>query len=97
MDESFELNGIGFIWDGKKARVNIDKHSIAFENAANVFFDPFLRIVESGLDGEARDTVVGMDKQWNLLFVVHVIFEHDWIRIISARKATRTERLFYEN
>ena len=44
-----------------------------------------------------RDTIIGMDKQWNLLFVVHIAFEEDQIRIISARKVTRSEKDFYEN
>jgi uncharacterized DUF497 family protein len=38
-----------------------------------------------------------MDKQWNLLFVVHIAFEEDQIRIRSARKVTRSEKDFYEN
>ena len=37
------------------------------------------------------------DTRWNLLFVVHIDFEDDIIRIISARKATRKERNHYES
>lgn len=97
MDEYFELNGITFVWNQTKARKNLARHGIAFELAAESFFDPFLRIVDAGPDDEARDAVIGMDERWNLLFVVHIEIEEDRIRIISARKATRAERLFYEN
>ena len=41
--------------------------------------------------------MLGMDQRSNLLFVVHVAFEDDEIRIISARKATRKERKTYED
>jgi uncharacterized protein len=41
--------------------------------------------------------VIGLDYQWNLLYVVHVEFEENIIRIISARKATRQERSDYED
>ena len=44
---------------------------------------------------EARDAVLGMDPRSNLLFVVHVAFEDDEIRIISARKAAPYEAKFY--
>lgn len=45
---------------------------------------------------EARDAIIGMDRRWNLLYVVHIEGD-DVIRIISARKATRKERENYEN
>ena len=46
--------------------------------------------------GQER-SVIGLDKRWNLLYVVYVERENDVIRIISARKATRKEREYYEN
>jgi uncharacterized DUF497 family protein len=61
-----------------------------------VFFDPFLRLVDASVESEARDAVIGMDEAWNMLCVVHIQLEGDLIRIISARKATRSERLLYE-
>jgi len=97
MDEQYELNGITFIWDPKKALKNINNHSVTFEQAAEAFFDPFLRIVDASPDEEVRDAVIGMDVRWNLLFVVHILIEDEQIRIISARKATRNEKLNYEN
>jgi uncharacterized DUF497 family protein len=97
MDEYFELNRITFVWNRGKARRNLAKHGIAFEQAAEAFFDPFVRVIDAGPEEEARDAVIGMDKRWNLLFVVHIVLEEDQIRIISARKATRTEKRFYED
>lgn len=98
MDKGFELNGIRFLWDGDKARRNPGKHSgVTFEQAVEAFFDPFLRVVEASRGGEKRDAVIGMDRRWNLLFVVHMEFEGTFIRIISARKATREERRIYED
>ncbi|MFI3220028.1 MAG: BrnT family toxin [Methylococcales bacterium] len=70
-------------------------------NVSNIFrliFDPFLQVVDASQNDQARDAIIGMDKQWSLLFIVHLLIEeNDVIRIISARKATRTERGFYEN
>jgi uncharacterized DUF497 family protein len=99
MDKYTTLNGIAFAWDQDKAEKNIIKHDgVCFEQAAQAFFDPFLRFMDASRNNEVRAAVIGMDKQWNLLFVVHILIEeNDVIRIISARKATRTEREFYEN
>ena len=41
MDIVYCLQGVEFEWDGNKARSNIEKHNITFEEAAEVFFDPF--------------------------------------------------------
>lgn len=97
MDRSYELNGIMFVWDESKARKNLVKHEIMFEQAAEVFFDPFFRVIDASPGNESRDTVIGMDPDWNLLYVVHVGVEGDCLRIISARKATRSERQYYED
>lgn len=98
MDVTYTLNGIHFVWDDNKAVRNLHKHNgLAFERAAQAFFDPFLRVVDSSRNNEERDAVIGMDDGWNLLFVVHIQFEDDRIRLISARESTRTERKYYEN
>lgn len=54
-------------------------------------------VVDASRNDEARDAIIGMDRQNYLLFVVHIQQENDQIRIISARKATRQERITYEN
>lgn len=96
MDVRFELNGTAFVWDEDKARVNIASHDgISFEQAAEVFFDPFFRIVDASRNAEQRDAAIGYDVKGHLLFVVHIEFEagpDEHIRIISARKATPQER-----
>lgn len=98
MDKEFILNGITFIWDDDKAKQNQLKHKgITFVQAAEAFFDPFLVVVDASRNDEVRDAIIGMDRQNYLLFVVHIQQENDKIRIISARKATRQERNYYEN
>ena len=98
MDQQFIVNGITFIWNEEKARQNPIKHKgVTFEQAAEAFFDPFLVVVDASRNYEARDAIIGMDKHNYLLFVVHIQQENNMIRIISARKATRIERNYYEN
>ena len=93
MDIRFELNGTAFVWDEQKARLNVVAHEgITFELAAEVFFDPFFRLVDASRNDEARDAAIGYDSFGRLLFVVHIEFEGEYIRIISARKATLQER-----
>ncbi|MDJ1178991.1 BrnT family toxin [Roseofilum sp. BLCC_M91] len=98
MDVYFVLNGITFVWNQEKAALNPRKHDgITFEQAAEVFFDPFLVVIDASRNDETRDAVIGLDTRWNLLFVVHIEREDNTIRMISARKATRQEREIYEN
>jgi uncharacterized DUF497 family protein len=93
MDVRFELNGTAFVWDDEKARLNIAAHDgITFEQGAEVFFDPFFRLVDASRNDEAREAAIGYDSVGRLLFVVHVEFEDEYIRLISARKATPQER-----
>lgn len=97
MDTYFVLQGITFVWDDAKARENPRRHDgITFEQAAEAFFDPFLKVVEASRNEEARNAIIGMDTRWTLLFVVHIEIEEEAIRLISARKATRKERDDYE-
>jgi uncharacterized DUF497 family protein len=98
MDVHFELNGVAFVWDDDKAHRNRFRHEgVTFENAAEAFFDPFLRVVDASRSDEARDAVIGCGLSGRLLFIVHVETNGDCIRIVSARKATRTERDFYDS
>jgi len=98
MDIEFILQGIHFVANETKRAGNPGKHEgVTFEQAAEAFFDPFLKLVDASRNHEARDAVIGMDKTSRLLFVVHMIVEGERIRLISARKATREERRLYEN
>lgn len=97
VDIRFELNGVAFVWNAKKAAANPGKHEgVTFEQAATVFFDPFFRLVEAGRNDEARDAIVGFDAVGHVLFVVHIEVAEGAIRIISARRATNKERRDYE-
>lgn len=98
MDIKYIHNEISFIWDKEKAQKNIAKHDgISFEQATEAFFDPFLKVVDASRNNEQRDAVIGMDKNWNVLYVVHIQIIDDEIVIISARKATNKERKNYED
>ena len=92
----FVLNDVTFVWNGDKARINPKNHDgITFQQATEAFFDPFLVVVDASRNDEARDAVIGLDRRWNLLYVVYTEHE-DIIRIISAHKATRKEREYYD-
>lgn len=94
---NYFLNEIEFEWDDKKASENLKKHSISFETACEVFFDPFLKVEDAGtVEKEHREAVIGLTMSWKLLYVVYVM-RNDIIRIISARLATNFERKDYEN
>lgn len=98
MDVHFELQGVRFVWDAAKARRNLVVHKgVAFVQAAEVFFDPFMRLVEAGRKDEVRDAAIGYDVAGRLLFVVHVEIDEEIIRIISARSATAEERENYDS
>lgn len=98
MEIEYTHNGIFFIWNEDKAEKNrLKHHGISFEQAADVFFDPFLTVVDASRNNEIRDAVIGMDTHWKILYVVHIQIEDDEIRIISARKATKKEQDNYEN
>ncbi len=94
---SYELRGVSFEWDSEKADTNVQKHGVSFHTACEVFFDPFVRLVDANDPTEPREAVVGYTDGEQLLFVVHVIRNEEIIRLISAREATRDERRQYEN
>lgn len=97
MDVLFELQGQVFEWDTEKASANLRKHHVSFEKACEVFFDPFVHLVDASDQDEPREAAIGLTEDWAPLFVVHVIRHEDTIRIISARPATPSERRDYEH
>lgn len=97
MDRCFPLQGIEFIWDEDKAVWNVLQHNVPFEKACEAFFDPLLQLEDATPGTEQRQSVIGMTKDWSLLFVVHLEIEDNRIRLISARKATAQERKRYED
>lgn len=54
MDITYRLQGVTFEWDEQKARGNVEKHGVTFEEAAEVFFDPFCRGGDALVGGEER-------------------------------------------
>ncbi len=98
MDVYFALSGVTFVWNDGKARINpINHDGVTSQQATEAFFDPLLVVVDASRNDEMRDAVIGLDRRWNLLYVVYVERENDIIRIISARKVTRKEREYYES
>ena len=95
MDIIYQLQGVEFEWDEEKARSNIANHGVTFEEAAEVFFDPFYQGGDASTEDEAREFVIGYSLAQRLLLVVYVDRE-ERTRIISARQATRSERKLYE-
>lgn len=87
-----------FNWDDKKARANIRKHGVSFDEALSVFFDPFAETIADPdhSEGEHRFVTLGRTVKGRLVVVSHTD-KDDVIRIISAREATRHERKSYES
>lgn len=82
-----------FVWDPRKAAENFRKHKVSFDEAKLVFRDPFA-IWELDKNHSERGVIVGASGENRVLFVVHVDLsdeEHDVYRIVSARKASRTQ------
>jgi len=87
-----------FLWNQNKNLANIKKHKISFEEAKTVFFDDNARLIpdpEHSIS-EERFIILGLTNKLRPLVVVHTYKEDDnVIRIISARKATKTETKYY--
>ncbi len=91
-----------FEWDARKANSNLKKHRVSFEEAKTTFNDPHLITYSDNFhsDREDRFISIGYSSKSRILLTVHTERrENDSvlvIRIISSRKATPTERKFYE-
>ena len=88
--------GIVFEWDGNKAKTNVLKHHVSFEEATTVFSDHRSLTIDSPLRvvHEKRFVTTGISTKMRILVVVHTE-RGDKIRIISARPASRKERKQY--
>ncbi|MBF0500217.1 MAG: BrnT family toxin [Candidatus Riflebacteria bacterium] len=91
-----------FEWDPSKARKNLKKHGVPFERAATIFLDSsaLSELDEEHSQEEERWLTLGLDKTGILLVVSHTYMGKNGakalIRLISARKATKTEAKQYE-
>ena len=84
MDYTFEVYGMAFVADEEKARANLVNHGVSFERAAEVFFDPFVRIEDASRNDEERSVPIGYQVSTRLLYVVHIEIEYEAIPLISA-------------
>jgi uncharacterized DUF497 family protein len=88
-----------FAWDEKKNRINRRKHGVSFETAARIFEDPnVVSYRDRVVDDEERWHAIGCAGGIAILLVVHTSEEQhgeEEIRIISARKASPSDRALY--
>jgi uncharacterized DUF497 family protein len=93
------VSKLRFAWDEAKGRANERKHGVSFEEAQTVFVDESALLLEDpehSVD-EQRFVLLGLSSTLRLLLVCHAYREaEDVIRIISARKANRSERNQYQ-
>lgn len=92
------MNEIKFEWDENKNTINKRKHGISFEEAQTVFRDEEALVIDDPdhSQEEERFIILGFSEKANLLVVCHCYRASDSIiRLISARKATRTEQGYY--
>jgi uncharacterized protein len=93
------MKPLHFSWDPEKANANVHKHGVTFEEAKTIFYDD--NAVEfyddENSDWEERFLLLGVSSRLRLLLVCHCYRESDAvIRIISARKATKSEASHYK-
>lgn len=86
-----------FAWDAEKADANVKKHRVSFHEAATVLEDLLSTTFPDAAhsEEEVRFLTIGASAEGRVLVVAHTERE-DTVRIISARRATRREREFYE-
>jgi uncharacterized DUF497 family protein len=92
------MQDIQFDWDPAKARANLRKHGVAFEESQTVFADALALLIDDPDHSadEPRFVLLGSSSAPRILVVVHACRSApDTIRIISARKATKAERAIY--
>ena len=87
-----------FEWDENKAKINLRKHGISFEEARTVFYDERARLIADPDHSEDEDRFIllGMGSALRLVVVCHCYRDEGLIRIISARKATGNESKAYD-
>ena len=92
-----------FEWDPVKAKSNLKKHNVSFEEASEIFLDPLQLSTPDTKHSEQEERwiTLGNTKTHKLRLVVHTFMIHQkdqiTVRIISARSATRHEQKQYED
>jgi uncharacterized DUF497 family protein len=83
-------------WDSVKVKLNSLKHGVLFSDLEPVFYDPnAISFEDKESRGEARYIVIGLDSLSRLSVVVYS-YRDNIIRVISARKASKSEQKVYE-
>jgi len=92
------VDELRFTWDARKARDNLKKHGVSFEEAQTVFLDELAILIDdpdASVD-EERFLILGLSAALRLLTVCHCVRnDGDEIRLISARRADRFEQQQY--
>jgi uncharacterized protein len=92
------MSAISFEWDHRKATSNRKKHGVSFAEAASAFYDEAAIVIDDpdNSENEDRFILLGMSRGLRVLVVCHCYRRDDAvIRIISARKANKSEREDY--
>ena len=93
------MSGLNFTWDEKKAKSNLLKHNVSFVEAQTVFEDVNARLIldPDHSESEERFILLGLSMRLKILTVVHCYRDDEEnIRIISARKSTKSEAKKYK-
>ncbi|MCO1334164.1 BrnT family toxin [Microbulbifer sp. OS29] len=88
-----------FEWDDDKDRLNQQKHEMPLRAGIPAFDDlNAIEFEDNRIDyGEERYILIGLDNRTKLLYVVYTMREKGVTRLISVRKATKSERKLYES
>ena len=92
------MSDLVFRWDPLKDSINQEKHGVSFEEGKSVFYDENARLIEDPehSETEERFILLGFSSGVRLLVVCHCYREGEsTIRIISVRKATKSEMKHY--
>jgi len=89
---------VSFEWDYDKAKANLKKHKVSFDEASTAFDDPLAMVFSDDEHShqEIRELIVGHSNLNRLLFVSFTERGQHCVRIVSARLASKNERKTYE-
>ena len=93
------MSDLRFEWDRAKDKANVRKHKVSFQEAESVFADERARLLDDPdhSEGEHRYILMGLSSRFRVLVVVHTYRgNEDIIRLISARRATKAEKAYYD-
>ncbi len=92
------MTQISHEWNSSKSKANLAKHGVSFEEAQTVFYDEYARFNPDPTHSETEDRflILGFSSKTRLITVCHCYrTKEETIRIISARKASKTETKQY--